>query len=50
MRKSRVKPRARELGVLFEGNPGRYNAITDVEGVKVGHTTRIEGEGATNSR
>jgi D-aminopeptidase len=45
MRKSRIKPRARELGVLFEGNPGRYNAITDVEGVKVGHTTIIEGEG-----
>ena len=39
------KPRARDLGVPFEGTPGRFNAITDVEGVEVGHTTLIEGEG-----
>lgn len=39
-------PRARDLGVPFEGTPGRYNAITDVDGVLVGHTTLIEGEGA----
>lgn len=39
------KPRARDLGVPFEGTPGRLNAITDVEGVEVGHSTIIAGEG-----
>ncbi len=39
------KPRARELGVPFEGTPGSLNAITDVQGVAVGHTTLISGEG-----
>ena len=39
------QPRARDLGIPFEGVPGRYNAITDVAGVKVGHTTIIEGSG-----
>jgi D-aminopeptidase len=35
--------RARELGVELGGmKPGRFNAITDVEGVGVGHTTLIE--------
>ena len=38
--------RARDLGVPFEGTPGAFNAITDVPGVLVGHTTLIEGEGA----
>jgi D-aminopeptidase len=38
-------PRARELGVPFEGTPGRFNAITDVAGVMVGHTTIIRGDG-----
>ena len=38
MSKPKKKLRARELGVIFEGNTGRYNAITDVDGVKVGHT------------
>ena len=38
--------RARDLGVPFPGEPGRYNGITDVAGVRVGHTTLIEGEGA----
>lgn len=38
--------RARDLGVPFEGTPGSFNAITDVPGVLVGHTTLIEGEGA----
>jgi D-aminopeptidase len=38
------KPRARELGVPLEGNPGAQNAITDVAGVEVGHRTLIEGE------
>ena len=39
------KPRARDLGIPFEGTPGALNAITDVAGVEVGHTTLIEGEG-----
>jgi hypothetical protein len=39
------KPRARDLGVPFDGNPGPNNAITDVRGVEVGHTTLISGEG-----
>jgi D-aminopeptidase len=37
--------RARDLGVPFEGTPGELNAITDVRGVEVGHTTLIAGEG-----
>jgi D-aminopeptidase len=39
--------RARELGVsaLIGGQPGALDAITDVKGVEVGHTTLIEGEG-----
>ena len=40
------KPRARDLGVPFDGNPGPLNAITDVRGVQVGYTTLISGEGA----
>jgi L-aminopeptidase/D-esterase-like protein len=39
------KPRARDLGVPFDGATGPYNAITDVAGVTVGHTTLISGEG-----
>ena len=39
------KPRARDLGVPFEGTPGPLNAITDVDGVEVGHTTLISGDG-----
>jgi len=39
------KPRARDIGILFEGNPGKYNAITDVKGVSVGHSTIISGQG-----
>jgi D-aminopeptidase len=38
--------RARDLGVPFDGRPGPLNAITDVKGVEVGHTTLIEGNGA----
>ena len=37
--------RARDLGIAFSGTPGRCNAITDVPGVRVGHTTLIEGSG-----
>jgi D-aminopeptidase len=40
------KPRARDLGVPFDGQPGPLNAITDIKGVEVGHTTLISGEGA----
>jgi D-aminopeptidase len=40
------KPRARDLGIPFDGNPGAYNAITDVKGVEVGHSTIITGDGA----
>ncbi len=39
------KPRARDLGVPFDGVPGPLNAITDVNGVEVGHTTLISGDG-----
>ena len=39
------KPRARDLGVPFDGTPGPFNAITDVSGVLVGHTTLISGQG-----
>jgi L-aminopeptidase/D-esterase-like protein len=42
---SQTKPRARDLGVPFDGTPGKYNAITDVNGVEVGHTTLISGSG-----
>ena len=35
-------PRARDLGIPFDGTPGPFNAITDVAGVTVGHHTLIE--------
>jgi D-aminopeptidase len=39
-------PRARDLGIrIGEGSPGPFNAITDVGGVRVGHTTLISGDG-----
>ena len=37
--------RARDLGIPFEGTPGKLNGITDVPGVEVGYTTLISGEG-----
>jgi L-aminopeptidase/D-esterase-like protein len=40
-----VKPRARDLGIPFNGQPGRLNAITDVAGVTVGQVTLISGDG-----
>jgi D-aminopeptidase len=40
-----AKSRARDLGVPFDGTPGPLNAITDVAGITVGHTTLISGEG-----
>jgi L-aminopeptidase/D-esterase-like protein len=42
---AQTKPRARDLGVPFDGAPGPNNAITDVKGVEVGHTTLISGSG-----
>jgi D-aminopeptidase len=41
-----TKPRARDLGVPFDGTPGPLNAITDIKGIEVGHTTLISGDGA----
>jgi L-aminopeptidase/D-esterase-like protein len=40
-----AEPRARDLGVPFDGVPGPLNAITDVGGVEVGFKTLISGEG-----
>ena len=51
MRANRFPPpptkvvRARDLGIPFDGTPGKFNAITDVAGVEVGYTTLISGEG-----
>jgi D-aminopeptidase len=39
------KPRARDLGVPFDGTPGPLNAITDIAGLEVGVTTLISGDG-----
>jgi L-aminopeptidase/D-esterase-like protein len=43
---AQAKPRARDLGGPFDGVPGPLNAITDVKGVEVGHTTLISGDAA----
>ncbi|HAV77592.1 MAG TPA: aminopeptidase [Anaerolineae bacterium] len=40
------RARARDLGIPFEGETGKYNAITDVEGITVGYSTIIEGDSA----
>ena len=40
------KPRARDLGIPFDGTPGPLNAITDIAGIEVGVTTLISGDGA----
>ncbi len=46
-RQTEQRCRARELGIVTGGmQPGRWNAITDVPGVAVGHRTLIEGSGA----
>jgi len=42
---AQTKPRARDLGVPFDGTPGPLNAITDVQGVEVGEKTLISGDG-----
>lgn len=47
---AQARPRARDLGVPFDGTPGPHNAITDVAGVEVGHLTLVVGEGKTSVR
>jgi len=47
---AQIKPRARDLGIPFDGATGQYNAITDVKGVEVGYATLISGEGKTAIR
>ena len=42
---SAQKPRARDLGIPIDGAAGPLDAITDVRGVEVGHTTLISGSG-----
>jgi D-aminopeptidase len=42
---AQTRPRGRDLGIPFAGQTGPMNAITDVDGVAVGHVTLIEGEG-----
>lgn len=42
---AQTKPRARDLGVPFDGTPGPFNGITDVAGVQVGYTTLVSGDG-----
>jgi L-aminopeptidase/D-esterase-like protein len=42
---AQTAPRARALGVPFDGTPGPLDAITDVKAVEVGDTTLIHGEG-----
>jgi D-aminopeptidase len=39
------KPRARDIGIPFEGTAGKWDAITDVPGVEVGYSTIISGSG-----
>ncbi|MDR2983590.1 MAG: P1 family peptidase [Nocardiopsaceae bacterium] len=39
------RPRARDLGIPLRGEPGEWNAITDVQGVEVGYETLIQGDG-----
>ena len=39
------KPRARDIGIPFNGTTGKFNAITDVKGVEVGYSTIIHGSG-----
>src|SRR5277367_1354801 len=41
---AQTSPRARELGVPFDGTPGPLDAITDVKGIEVGDTTLISGD------
>lgn len=47
---SAAPSRARDLGIPFDGQPGPYNAITDVPGVEVGYSTIIHGDGENAAR
>jgi L-aminopeptidase/D-esterase-like protein len=42
---AQAKPRERDLGIPIGGTAGPLDAITDVAGVEVGHTTLISGSG-----
>jgi L-aminopeptidase/D-esterase-like protein len=42
---AQARPRARDLGIPFDGRPGPLNAITDVRGVEVGVSTIVRGDG-----
>jgi L-aminopeptidase/D-esterase-like protein len=44
---AQTKPRARDLGIPFDGTPGSLNAITDVAGIEVGQTTLTTGKART---
>src|ERR1035441_7112790 len=46
---AQTNPRARDLGVPFDGTTGSLNAITDVKGVEVGDTTLMSGDGSLNA-
>ena len=46
---NKVKVRARDLGITFDGICGENNAITDVDGVEVGYTTIIRGEASADT-
>lgn len=47
MSNSRERPRLRDLGITVgAGDPGPLNAITDVDGVRVGHVTLIKTDGS----
>jgi D-aminopeptidase len=46
---AQAKPRARDLGVPFDGTTGPLNAITDVKGLEVGHTTLISGDATSKA-
>jgi len=41
----KVKPRARDLGIPFDGTTGKNNSITDVPGIQVGYATLIKDTG-----
>lgn len=42
-------PRARDIGIIFDGEPGTLNAITDLPGVEVGHVTLDDGRARTGA-
>jgi L-aminopeptidase/D-esterase-like protein len=42
---AQARQRGRGLGIPFPGTPGPNNAITDVAGIAVGHSTIIRGSG-----